>query len=137
MFIEPMAMDGGPIMANEIVIQAQMQCTNGDYQLLPTKTVYANVDQATAGKLCVILSAGTTEAAITLTDLTAAGYALVRNLDATNYVELGVKPASTFYPLLKLMPGGAHQLICFAGSVAPYLKADTAACDVELDILDA
>jgi len=72
--------------------------------------------------------------AIPLGDVAAVGLAWFTNLDATNYVELGVQVTATFYPFVKLLPGESY---CFRlGSSAPYAQANTAAVKLEYEILD-
>lgn len=72
-----------------------------------------------------IHSIGTTHEALPMGDVSTAGWAHFENLDATNFVQVGVDVAATFYPFLKLKPGerGLGRL----GTNAPYVKADTAA----------
>lgn len=52
------------------------------------------------------------------------GLALFLNLDAVNYVEVGVRVSSTFYPFLKLMPG-QYSGPMFLGTSAPCAVANT------------
>jgi hypothetical protein len=56
-----------------------------------------------------------------------AGFAVFRNLDATNFVQIGVKPASTFYPFIRLLAGESCLLRLDGTLTAIYAKADTAA----------
>lgn len=81
------------------------------------------------------LEIGTSEETITiLSDITAGngpGYALLENLDDTNFIDLGF--ATTDYKIR--LHAGAVALIPLAPSVtALYLKADNAACDLDIEI---
>ena len=92
-------------MADEITISATMNATNSNYTY--SKSLTATVDQTTAsGGAPGVQNIGTThEQLIGLADLAAEGYAIAKNLDTSNYVEIGVDVSATFYPLLKLKPG--------------------------------
>ena len=79
----------------------------------------------------VIQDIGTTEEAMTLNaDLATLGVAMLKNLDSTNYIEIGVKPAATFYPLLRVQPGET-QSIRWAQGITPYAKANTATAKLQ------
>jgi hypothetical protein len=67
-------------------------------------------------------------------ELATLGYAYLRNLDSTNYVEIGRDVAATFYPVLKLKPGEVA-LVRFS-NVALYAKANTAAVKLQYDVLE-
>lgn len=124
-------------MSKEINIQVSMSCTNAGFELMPMKRISAQVDQMTAGKHCTIFPIGTTESLLSFVYVMSAGYALLRNLDDTNYVELGVKPDATFIPMLRLLPGGAPQLVRFTEGLELYAKADTSDCLIEIDLLNS
>ena len=70
-----------------------------------------------------------------MTDLTTNGIALFWNRDPANFVTIGVKPAATYYPLLRLKFGEAFPVRLEPG-VTPYAKADTDAVKLERIILD-
>jgi hypothetical protein len=72
--------------------------------------------------------------ALPLQDVATPGLAWFKNLDGTNYVEVGSDVAGTFYPFLKLKPAQE----CWSWlSVAPYAKANTAACQLQFKIYNA
>jgi len=73
-----------------------------------------------------------THEAIVLQDVATCGWARFENLDATNYVELGVVVAATFYPFIKLK--ATEFCIIRLGSNAPYAKANTAAVQLDYEI---
>jgi hypothetical protein len=56
------------------------------------------------------------------------GYGYARNLDANNYIEIGVQVAAAFYVFVKLKPGESSGFRF--GTNAPYARANTAAVDL-------
>lgn len=75
-----------------------------------------------------VLSVGTSEAEITLAaGIGNCGYCMVRNLDATNFVEFGF--ATGVYPI-KLLAGQFALLPLAPTTASLFAKADTAACNV-------
>jgi hypothetical protein len=119
-------------MANEISVSLRLAVNNGFivHQENPgTNSLDMTGVVATGG----IQSIGTTEEILTMGDVTSPGYAYFRNCDKANYVEIGVKPAATFYPFAKLKYGEAA--IIRLGTSAPYAKANTGAVSLQYYIL--
>lgn len=121
-------------MANEIKVTTYLKCTNGSF-----------VDNWTPAELSVTQSAigaaggaqtiGTSAEALGVTDLSTVGYARFRNLDATNFVQIGPYVTSTFYPAIKLKPG--EQAVLRLDPTNPwYAKADTAAVKLQYLVLE-
>lgn len=79
-------------------------------------------------------SVGTTEEALEMGDVGTAGWAYFKNIDATNYVELGIVGSGTFYPFAKLKAG--ESCVLRLGTSTPYAKANTAACRLEYKIYE-
>lgn len=74
-----------------------------------------------------IQTIGTSTEAISLVDTTTGGYVLLKNLDATNYIEISDDNA-TAHPLVKLLAG---QVAIFPTEAAAiYAKANTGACNL-------
>jgi len=74
-----------------------------------------------------------THEAIAMNDVATAGWYFFRNLDQTNYVEVGKDVGGTFHAFLKLEPNETS-----TGRLAlnaPYAKANTGACVLEYGIL--
>lgn len=69
---------------------------------------------------------GTSEETLALGDLASIGYVLIKNLDATNYVEAGV---STGVYHVKIPASGIA--LCWFNGSAIYVKANTAACKIK------
>jgi hypothetical protein len=86
-------------------------------------TVGANIDYR-------VLSIGTSEVEVTLgTQIGNAGYAFIRNLGATNFVEVGF--ATTVYPL-NLLAGQVALIPLAPATASLFFKSDTAANNVEV-----
>lgn len=90
---------------------------------------------------------------ISFPELTTPGLCWLHNLDATNYVEVGIYvPATlTFFPLLELMPGECYTVRLSRNLLEQYagsgtgttgsinklrLKANTAPCNVRVDAFE-
>lgn len=102
-------------MANEATVRSMLQIkkTSGsitqiEYTSSPS-TFQADVT-GTKGPSPGAVTVTTSGTNIDLTELTTPGLCRISNQDATNYVEVGVKDASTsvFYPLMELLPGESY-----------------------------
>ncbi len=71
---------------------------------------------------------GTAAEAISFVDVSNAGFVLFKNLDTTNYVEIGLDSAVTAQVFLKLL-AGEFSLIK-AKTLTMYAKANTGACNL-------
>ncbi len=79
------------------------------------------------------LTVTTTEVAIPLGGVSSLGYAMFKNLDATNFIEIRVGTAGT--KIIKLGPGQSSGPFRFGtGITAPYAIADTATCEMAYEI---
>lgn len=122
-------------MANEITVTSQLKVTNGNQDF--DKRVSITADQSAAGGPAPAQqNIGTTHEAIVISELTNLGWALFRNLDSTNYVEIGVDVAAAFYPFVKLLAGESC-VVRLSPAIAPYAKANTAAVKLEAYIFEA
>jgi len=74
------------------------------------------------------ISVGTVEETVTLSELTTPGTVIIKNLDATNYVDFGF---STGVYGIRLKPG-RFNFFDLAPGVTLYAKANTAACRVSV-----
>jgi len=119
-------------MADEVKVTAKIKVTNGNYisKIVPTEHSF---DQAAAGAYDVVNNIGTTEESIgTFGDLTTEGWCYIRNLDATNYVQVGF--STTVYGIR--LEAGEMALFRCEPSLTLYLKANTAACDVRVVVFE-
>lgn len=83
---------------------------------------------------------GTSEEALSLGDCGVGGFCLLYNHDPTNYVE--VKPIASTAPLVRINPleFAAFRIALLdhlGNALVPYIQANTAACDVEIILLEA
>ena len=119
-------------MANEAQLQVTLQYTkSGIAAILASGSVSRDV----AGTACMrnVQNVGTGAEALLLGDVGTPGLCIIHNLDPTNYVE--VLPSVTDPACLKVLPG--DWLLVRFGAAAPALKANTAACLVEVFLLPA
>ena len=77
-----------------------------------------------------------TGTAINIGSVSNLGWAWLQNTDATNYVEIGIKPSSTFLPVLRLLPGEAA-MVRFSPAASLFAVANTAAVNLMCTIFDA
>lgn len=95
-------------MANEITATSTLRVSNGSL-------VYNSPQRSNAITMsgdhysAVGQTIGVTEEALSINaDVATLGVAEFTNLDAVNSISIGVKPASTFYPLIMLKPGESY-----------------------------
>lgn len=122
-------------MANELGITATLNCTKGSYAQQKVRSYSAtfNGTHTSAGVQSIPTTAGGTAIVIAAAVATA-GQAWFVNLDITNYLTIGTKPAGTFSPCIKIKPG---EVAMFRLSTTTlYALADTAACDLEFLVME-
>ena len=123
-------------MASEISLALALRITKGNlienFQLGGTFDLAASAPVKAAGIASIGFAA---HEAIPMQDVATLGFAVFRNLDTTNYVEVGVDVGAAFYPFLLLKPG--ESALLRMGTAAPYAKANTAAVRLQYDIFDA
>ncbi len=122
-------------MAAEITFTPKFTILKGNLNVTRSLTGTFDVAAAAPGYASGAPSIGTTEEALVMQDVATAGWAYFRNLNATNYIQIGALASAVFVPVLKLMPGE----FCWVrlGTNAPYAKANTAACLLEYQIFEA
>jgi len=86
----------------------------------------------TASSGVVSVATTSTGQALVLQGVSTCGWARFENLDATNYVEIGVSVSSVFYPFIKLKP--TEFCIVRLGSNAPYARANTLSVQLDYEI---
>ena len=96
------------------------------------------IDQTNKRKVANVQNIPTTAAgtALTLGAVTVPGYAMFRNLDSTNYVEVGDTSAGVFVPSLRIDAGKYNGPVRLA-MTAPKARANAAAVDLDYTILDS
>ena len=121
-------------MANEITILSDLAVKKGgvNYQLPLNRQ---SVTQTGTRLKDVVINVGTSEVSLAINDVGTPGYVVLRNLDGTNYVQWGI--ATTVYTGRMLAGESANPFRIDAGVTTLYLKANTAACDVRVVVLEA
>jgi len=121
-------------MAGTINHSVGVNVTNGDINSQFQKTV--SVTQTGQGHAAGCQTIGTTQEVLVVTDITTSGIASFQNIDATNFVQLGVYVSATFYPLVRLLAGEVATFRLDTGATI-YAQADTAACLLVYQINEA
>ncbi len=123
-------------MANEITVTAGLKATKGS-QVFKYDTINLQRDLTGTKKFSNTQVLSTTEEQLIVSaDITTPGYAIFRNLSSTvgQIITIGVKPSSTFYPLVKLLPGDVAVLRLDAVSV--FAKAAAGTPELDYTILE-
>lgn len=125
-------------MSAEIQFNWQMTVTNGGVasQKTPSQQSITQNAQGRAGNVYTVptTSAGT---ALGIGNLGNLGVAWFTNLDPTNYFEIGVQVAGTFYPVVRILPGESFPFrFCPTGSTI-YVRAHTATVKIDYEINEA
>lgn len=123
-------------MADEITVVAGLRCTKSNL-LVSHSTLQSNFTMTGDAVSRNVQSIPTTAAGTALSIATAvgtAGYAFFRNLDATNFVEIGVQVGGTFYPVLKLFPG--EYGVARFSVLTLYARSDTAATLLDFSMIE-
>lgn len=124
-------------MANEITIQASLKAVKGELNIqTPPTTVTQTIDMsggpeyAAGGQII-----GTTHETISVGDVGTEGWAWFKNLDSTNYVEIGVDVAASFYGVIRLNAG--EWCVARLSDQTYYARANTANVTLGYVILEA
>lgn len=119
-------------MANELSVTTYISGaggTNAYATVTGGSTTAFNVDQSTKRYTKKVVNVGTSEETIDLDDVSSPGYAYFKNLDGTNFVQLGAS-TGVYFARINADKGA---IIPLDSGVTIYAKADTAA--VDLDVL--
>lgn len=122
-------------MANEITATVRLDLTKSNLKMLkqPSALQVTMTGTRIANQVQDIGFAAH-ELLETVSGFGTAGWCYIRNLDTTNFVQIGIDSAGTFHPLLKLLAGEF-----FLGPLttkAVYAQADTAVCQVEYAMVE-
>ena len=122
-------------MANEITLNLSMSVSKGfltaSRAVQPLRVTMAGTRYSDNGQA---IGFAAHEQVVIGADVGTEGYAFFRNLDATNFVQIGVDVSGTFYPFAKLKAGEAAVLRLATGTI--YAKADTASVDLAAWVLE-
>lgn len=117
-------------MANEVTVTAQLRVIEGSLDTQRQGAANVQFDLTSAKVDSGVQNIGTTEENIALVNVSNPAWCFIRNLDATNYVQVGQDNASTMRELIRLPAGGFAVFPMDAGLSALRCKANTAACNV-------
>ena len=122
-------------MANEITLSASLAFAKGTIASITRSVSSLSRDVAGSKVIVNVQNINTSEEAIQIGDAGAGGYMFLKNLDATNYVQ--IKPGTGDDPLIRLKPGDIALFRLDDSASAPYAQANTAACDLEVMLISA
>lgn len=124
-------------MAAEITLTSTVSATKSG-RVLPALGGTMSIDWSGKDYDEGIISAATTAAGVAFSiksSLSALGVGFFKNLDSTNYVEIGTSQGGTFYPILRLLAGEAYAVrIAHLAITDLYYRANTAAVDLQFRI---
>lgn len=122
-------------MADEISLTLALEATVNGVDLATKALTSQGIDVAGLRFVHQIQQIGITEEALKLGELASLGVAWMRNLDATNFLEVrsGTGAANDFW---KFLPGEAWCWRFGSDVSAPFAIADTAVCYLEYVIFE-
>lgn len=123
-------------MSNEIKVTASLKCSNGYFEQPQIGSTQLKFDQTAIGGDGAIVEIGTSEEDIDLSEITTLGWCYMRNLDTTNYVEWGKKDGSGNMQAIGRLEAGEPALFRMNPGVTLRMKANTAACKVQIIVLE-
>jgi len=115
-------------MANELRIEAQLEYSKSGVKQNKHDSAY--VDVSGDSFTHVVQEVGTSNELIVIgSDVGTWGYVYLKNLDSTNYVEVGLTSSYS----IKLKAG---EVAMFRAAAALYARANTAAVDLEIIVIE-
>lgn len=122
-------------MANEISISASLSVNKGGASLSRAIAKSFDMGGDDLGQGTQLI--GTSDEQLVLpADISTAKVLVLENLDATNYVELSYGTGGSFVAEIRLDANGGFAVFR-PTSMTIYLKANTAACRVKWDVVEA
>ena len=123
-------------MANEITVSWSLSVAKGNLVDSAQKNFRANLSTSAPVRASNVQNIGhAAHEAVVIGDIATLGWATFQNIDATNYVELGVDVGGTFYPMARLNAGESC-VLRLAQGITLYAKANTAATRLGYAIYD-
>lgn len=124
-------------MANEIKVTSGLEVENESFRTGQLGGRLLQFDQTgQGGGVPGLIEATTAGVDADLSALTTPGWAYFRNLDDTNFVQIGHWSGSTFYPFAKMKPGEPAGPIRLDPALTLRFKADTANCLVQACVME-
>jgi hypothetical protein len=121
-------------MANEITYSMSLSCVKGNSSEKQAPGTL-NADQTTQGVAGDVQIIGTSEEVVAYGDLVAPRWAFFRNLDTTNYIDIGPTSGGAMVACIRLKAGECAQFPIGA-SVVLRAQANTASCKLKKLILE-
>jgi hypothetical protein len=118
-------------MANELRVSGTANFIKGGASL--SRQYSISVTVAGTNMISAVQSIATTDTSVGLGAVGTIGYVVFKNLDATNYIDVGSD--GSVYPI-RLMAGESAGPLRWNGA-AIHAKAHTAACLLQSDIIEA
>lgn len=124
-------------MANEITTILTLKVAKGYLDITRSVNQQLTLTAADPAPAGMAQTIGTDAAGeeITVGDVGTLGWAWFKNLDDTNFIELGIQDGGTFFPFARLNKGEAIAMRLAQG-ITPFARADTAAVVLEKVIFD-
>jgi hypothetical protein len=117
-------------MANELTVSASLSYSKD--AVVESISLSKQADITSGLRAKASQTVGTSEEQFSLVDVASPRYVIIQNLDDTNFVQVGT---ATGEYAIKLLPG---DIALFPpNATALYLKADTAACLVDITAVNA
>lgn len=121
-------------MANEISYTVGISCTKG-YESEQARPAGLFADKATIGAMAETQIVPTSDTVVDFGDLVAARFCFLRNLDTTNYIDIGPTASGAIVATVRLKPGECC-LMPLAPSVVLRAQANTASVKLKKLILE-
>jgi hypothetical protein len=115
-------------MANELTVNASLAYEDSEGSDVSLAVADDLVNVSTKKFIKAKQNIGTTEEAIGLGEVTSLGWAMFKNCDATNYIEIKTGTGGTV--IMKLLAGECAMFRFGSGITAPYAIANVA-CQME------
>lgn len=117
-------------MANELTVNLTVQYEDAEGSSEAIQSADVTYTVGTKRFVKLKQAVGTSEEALILGDVSSLGFVAIKNLDATNFVNVKVEAGGTV--IAKLRPGGPPLFLPVgSGITAPFVQADTSACQIE------
>lgn len=122
-------------MANEITYSLSLAVAKANGPTYSRTISGSRADMAGSHLHATTQDIGTAyEAVVVPAEVATKGFAFFKNLDATNYLEIGVEVSSAFYAFAKLKAG--QSALVPLSNISLFAKANTGACILELAIVE-
>lgn len=121
-------------MANEISVTVGLSVTKDELVVKESTTTIRRTMTGTHAASSVQDVGTTYEALAFPAELATLGYCYLKNVDATNYIEIGRDVGAAFYGVIRLLPGDV-QLVRFSAATM-YARANTATAKLRFSLLE-